>query len=582
MSKLHVNQIAGYLSRHLTDHIDMGDCTGLDELSKRRTFLSRALGALAVANVVGSSLEDVASHVTDGTDDGGIDLVYFDPTGKTLYLAQSKWHESGHGSIELGDALKFIQGARNVLDNDLTSFNGKVQGNATDIESALYDASARFVLLICHTGQEQLSGPVRTALDKYIASQNDTSELIRLEIWSQRELHRAVALGVAGSPIAVELQLQGWAPVREPHNGLYGRVCATDVANWYMTHGDRLFNSNLRHFLGTSHVNQDLIDTLVSRPEEFWYFNNGITALTTNFAKKPIGGNSTDTGFFECEGFSIVNGAQTVGSIAAAHQQAPERVAGAVVPIRIIQVADQGTAFAGEVTRYTNTQNSIEKRDFVALDPEQERLRQQLLIEGVEYNYKAGSQSSTASKRFDLLEATVALACSQADVALAVQAKREIGKLWDDISKSPYKQLFHPGVTGPALWEAVQIHRKIDSTLQDEQRDRNGRDRLVCVHGNRFVQWLTYQALSGMQALDAQNVAATATKVAADRLIAEVKVQYPDAYPASLFKNLAKCRSLAAALTIGVTTPPSLPPLPLPPPAIPLPLPGNTSGPASY
>src|SRR5207244_6746589 len=105
--------------------------------------------------------------------------------------------------------------------------------------------------------------------------------------------------------------------------------------------------------------------------------------------------------------------------------------------------------FNSEVTRYTNTQNAIERRDFVALDPEQERIRQELHIEGVEYAYKAGMGTGAASARFDLTEATVALACANTDVGLAVQAKREISKLWEDIAKPPYKQLFNSGVPGP-------------------------------------------------------------------------------------------------------------------------------------
>lgn len=63
--------------------------------------------------------------------------------------------------------------------------------------------------------------------------------------------------------------------------------------------------------------------------------------------------------------------------------------------------------------------------------------------------YKSGEASPTTSTGFDLVEATVARACIQTDVTLAVQAKREIGKLWDDIEKPPYKILFNPSVSGP-------------------------------------------------------------------------------------------------------------------------------------
>jgi len=261
------------------------------------------------------------------------------------------------------------------------------------------------------------------------------------------------------------------------------------------THGNRLFERNLRQFLGGSTVNQDIVVTLTQRPLDFWYFNNGITAIATDIAKKPIGGNSTESGIFECTGFCVVNGAQTVGSIHAAAAQSPAAIAKAMVPVRIISSAQSPAVFSSEVTRCTNTQNAIEKRDFVALDPDQERIRQELHIEGVEYAYKAGTATGTAGQRFDLTEATVALACANSDVALAVQAKREISKLWEDIGKAPYKQLFNPGVTGPSVWEAVQALRAVDTSLQREGKKYAGRDALVCVHGNRFIQWASLKAI---------------------------------------------------------------------------------------
>jgi hypothetical protein len=492
--------------------------------------------------------EDLGPNVTDGSKDGGIDLIYFDSVERTLYLVQTKWHADGHGSIELGDALKFIDGVRRVLDNDLDQLNERIKSRKADIEQALYDANAKFILVVAHTGQEQLSDDVRNALDAYVSAQNDTSELMFLRVLTQSELHKAVSAGIAGAPITLEVQVSSWGQVREPNFAIYGQVCAADVATWMEAHGNRLFETNLRQFLGSSPVNQDIVATLVERPHDFWYFNNGITAVATDVAKKPIGGNSTDSGIFECTGFCIVNGAQTVGSIHAASAQSRQSAAKAMVPIRIISTSKSPVAFSSEVTRCTNTQNAIEKRDFVALDPEQERIRQELRIDGVEYAYKAGTATGTGGQRFDLAEATVALACAQPSVDLSVQAKREIGKLWDDITKPPYKQLFNPSVTGPSVWEAVQAVRAIDSNLLLEGKKYGGRDALVCVHGNRFIQWAALQAL-GIKAGDSFSAVAEVVPTVVEKTVAKsvaaVKADYADSYPASLFKNLAKCRKLA-------------------------------------
>jgi len=552
LSKLHVKQIEGYVITKLKGIVDMGDYAGhKDPEQVNKAFLTRGLAALAASNLAEVPLEELGTYVTDGSRDGGIDLIYFDPKERVLYLVQAKWHEDGHGSIELGDTHKFIDGVRKVLDNDLEHLNDRIKARRADIERAVFDANAKFVLVLAHTGQEQLSAEVSAAASAYVDAQNDTSELMFLRVLTQAELHRAVAAGVAGAPISIEVQLAGWGQVREPHFAIYGQVCAADVAAWMNTHGNRLFESNLRQFLGGSTVNQDIVRTLVERPHDFWYFNNGITAVAVEIAKKPIGGNSTDSGIFECAGFCVVNGAQTVGSIHAAAFQNAEAVAQAMVPVRIISSANSPEVFSSEVTRCTNTQNAIEKRDFVALDPEQERIRQELHIEGVEYAYKAGSATGTGGPRFDLTEATVALACANPDVSLAVQAKREIGKLWEDIAKVPYKLLFNGGVTGPVVWEAVQAVRSIDVSLQVAAKKYGGRDALVCVHGNRFIQWAAIRAL-GMKPGDSfAIVAGTVPDVVAStvaKVVAGVRTDYTDSYPASLFKNLGKCKTLAAKL----------------------------------
>ncbi len=518
-----------------------------DATAPKKAFLTRGLAALAISHLTDTPIEELAKYVTDGSQDGGIDLIYFDSSESTLYLVQTKWHDDGHGSIDLGDALKFIEGVRKVLDNNLGQLNSRIQARKSDIERALYDANAKFILVVAHTGQENLNIEVSTPLTNYIDDQNDTSELMFLRVLNQSDLHKSVAAGLTGAPISIEVQLTAWGQIREPHYAIYGQVCATDIAAWFQTNGNRLFESNLRQFLMGTNVNQDIVETLIDRPADFWYFNNGITAISNNIGKKPIGGNSTDSGIFECTGFSVVNGAQTVGAIYAAFQKKPASVAMAMVPVRIISNAESPAVFSSEVTRCTNTQNAIEKRDFVALDPEQERIRQELHIEGVEYAYKAGSGTGSSGKRFDLTEATIALACGFPDIALAIQAKREISKLWEDIGKAPYKQLFNSSTQGPTVFEHVQSLRVVELILQTETLKYSGRDALICVHGNRFIEWVALRSIAATKKsnpLDVLEVTEIVKKTITQTL-SSVRTQYSDSYPASLFKNLKKCRALA-------------------------------------
>ncbi len=138
MSKLHVTQISGYLLAKLTGIVDMADyASHSDPAQIQKAFLARALTALAISNLTEAKLEGLAPSITDGASDGGVDGIYFDPNERILYLVQAKWHEDGNGSIELGDALKFLDGVAKVLNNELSGLNARINARQGDIQSAL-------------------------------------------------------------------------------------------------------------------------------------------------------------------------------------------------------------------------------------------------------------------------------------------------------------------------------------------------------------------------------------------------------------------------------------------------------------
>jgi hypothetical protein len=274
--------------------------------------------------------------------------------------------------------------------------------------------------------------------------------------------------------------------------------------------------------------------------------------LCASIKKKPIGGTARDTGIFECDDVTVVNGAQTVGALATVRSSDTEALSRARVFIRFISLENTPSDIATAITRFTNTQNRIERRDFVALDPQQERIRTELQIDNIEYVYKSGHTVPAGRPGFDIGEATVALVCASTDVGLAVQAKREIGKLWEDIEKVPYKTLFNPAVSGPTLWGHVRVLRIIDETLQAEQKQREGRSKMCAVHGNRLIAWLVYQMLRETGDLD-QNpdspttrteIQSVTTKSLNEVISTANKLFGTNVYLANLFKNLSKCRAI--------------------------------------
>lgn len=154
---------------------------------------------------------------------------------------------------------------------------------------------------------------------------------------------------------------------------IYGIVNGSVFAQLWDKYRNKLFNENIRGFLGDSVVNEDMQNTILQYPENFLYYNNGITLLCDSFVKKPLV--QQNAGTFDAKNLKVVNGAQTVGTIGKAYNQSPDSVEKIWVSVKLISLENCPQEFGENVTKKTNTQNRIEKRDFVSLDPLQDKIK---------------------------------------------------------------------------------------------------------------------------------------------------------------------------------------------------------------
>jgi len=551
VSELHITRIRRQLERQFEGHIDLVDCDGRPDSEREAIYLSRALAALAITAVTEATEQEAGKAVTDGFDDNGIDAFYFDPFSKSLYVAQSKWSASGKGSIPQGECKKFLDGVEDLVAMNLDNFNDKVGSRRAELEEALFDARVTVKMLLIHTGVNDLAKHARRDIDARLRRLNDAGEVFSAEDFGQADVYELVAGRSERRKINLDITLRGWAAVESPYRAYYGQVNGSSVGSWWADHGRDLLARNLRYFKGRTDVNESLLVTLRTKPEHFWYFNNGITLLCSKLGKKPIAGASRDFGVFECEGVSVVNGAQTVGVVGALGAGHEDNLKDIQIPVRLISLEDCPDGFDKEVTRATNTQNRIENRDFAALDPNQRRLASEFLLDGKHYAYKSGDDGARSSESCSIVEATVALACADSDVALAVQAKRELGRLWDDIEAAPYKRLFNDETTSSEVWNAVEMMRTVDARLRVSAGGSGAKDAMVAVHGNRLIlHWVFMHPAvrpfrgenSELEALKRDAVGIC--DLALDLLVGDISSNFAGAYLASLFKNLRKCKEI--------------------------------------
>lgn len=120
----------------------------------------------------------------------------------------------------------------------------------------------------------------------------------------------------------------------------------------------------------------------------------------------------------------------------------PEAVSNAKVLIQMIDLGACGENQedqAIQITKLSNTQNRIEGKDFASLDPEQERLRMELSLGGIQYLYKDGSQIEDPQHQILLDETIVSQACLLEEISIVALVKGNIGALTENIDKAPYK-----------------------------------------------------------------------------------------------------------------------------------------------
>ena len=135
------------------------------------------------------------------------------------------------------------------------------------------------------------------------------------------------------------------------------------------------------------------------------------------------------------------------------------------------------------ITRARNTQNAVRAVDFAALDANQERIRRELAVSGIEYHYRP-SVAASAKGAITVERASRALAALHGDVALAVVAE-EFRALSDPSSKE-YKRLFTAELSGTALARRVAIFDFLDSVLDASERAETLSSRRLFYRHSRF------------------------------------------------------------------------------------------------
>jgi len=199
---------------------------------------------------------------------------------------------------------------------------------------------------------------------------------IHYHIWDIRRLFRYVQAGRRQEDIEIDFQKEYgctlpclMAPQTADNYRSYLVILpGTVLASIYERYGARLLELNVRSFLqARGKVNQGIRRTIVSQPERFLAYNNGLsaTARDVQLVNLPDGAQSIRS----IRGLQIVNGGQTTASIHYAVKKDKADVSHVYIQVKLTVVdEDRLKEIVPLISRYANSQNTVSEADFSAND----------------------------------------------------------------------------------------------------------------------------------------------------------------------------------------------------------------------
>ena len=359
------------------------DDARLSSLEKGRLFATKLM-----TQWLGITTDDDDFVVCDGAGDGGIDVAYLkrkevdaeqrednSEEGDIWYLVQSKY-----GSAFKGRNTIVTEGTKviSTLRGDSQNLSGESLRLCQKLDLFRKQASAADRIVLVFATTSPIAEDDRPALNdikvigrERITPNFDVEEVSLLTIWEALD-------NVESSKLSVPVTGQ----FAEQYSGLLvGTVSLLDLFEFLRAYQsktgnlDQLYEKNVRQFLGNRRkINKGIATTLAETPEKFGLYNNGITIVVSGYSTLRPEHTVTINDPY------VVNGCQTTRTIwqvldgklnaggtghDAASEDWKERAARGGVVTKIVRSDELELV---NITRYTNSQNAIRERDFIALN----------------------------------------------------------------------------------------------------------------------------------------------------------------------------------------------------------------------
>lgn len=323
----------------------------------------------------------------DGTGDGGIDAAIFiredaqeGMEGDAWILVQSKYGTSYTGSDTITTEAQKLFATLEGKRENLSSLSAELVDR---LRNFLKNCGPKDRLDYVLATTRRLKADEQEYLDNIkILGRSKFGECFDVDSVSIETIYNKIAESDAFGPAKLSVKLKTIV-ASSGEILLIGATKLPDVFQFMQSYKtlsgdlDLLYEKNVRKFLGNKRkVNKGIEQTIERHPERFGLYNNGITIVAEEVER-------TGDNELTLRNPYIVNGCQTTRSIWSVLQRrlnsggsAPteaqiewqSQLEKAVVITKIVVVGTEGEELLTETTRYTNSQNAVGEKDFIALE----------------------------------------------------------------------------------------------------------------------------------------------------------------------------------------------------------------------
>lgn len=355
--------------------------------------------------------ESAKSALTGQTGDKNLDAILIDENAKQVHLVQGKYHREAKPE-KRNDVMAFADWATVPWDerNIRAAFYSKLAPIAQKrMDVAINRVKQRgYELRLYFVTTGTVSVTIRNDAEYKVLQAPKHPQIQILDVKRVDQIFHDYIYGIAPAVPTLFLRIaeSGAATTEGVHHRFDPKteieswvfsMAAADVGALFKKSGVRLFARNIRGYLGESpDINEAMAKTVKSEPENFWYYNNGVT-IVCDEAKREV---ESGLDVLRVERAQVINGQQTTRTL----ERTPSRRASVLVKvIRIPRTAEDHARYedlVSSIVRATNWQNPITPSDLISNDYIQVYLERELRKRGYQYLRKRESKSE-ARRRAD-------------------------------------------------------------------------------------------------------------------------------------------------------------------------------------